>query len=244
MNRRVQMQGVLNRGSQRCSKLHRPLRPSRASVLRVPLFSLTFLFVLVLIAGSLLNPQFWRTANQRGDHLLAEKKFADAAKTYADPWRVAVAQYRNGDFEVAAKTFARVPGADGAFDQGNAWLMHGKYDAAIQSYDRALGFHPRWKEAEDNKALAIARKKLIDDSGKDRDEESAEAYEPDEVAMDQKGDDKKGQPTELNGEKMSDEELRTTWLRRVQTTPGDFLRAKFAYQAAHVEQKPTQEAKK
>jgi Ca-activated chloride channel family protein len=37
---------------------------------------------------------------------------------------------------------------------------------------------------------------------------------------------------------MSDEEMRATWLRRVQTTPGDFLRAKFAYQTARTEQQP------
>ena len=30
--------------------------------------------------------------------------------------------------------------------------------AAVASYDRALGFHPAWREAEENKALALARK--------------------------------------------------------------------------------------
>ena len=34
------------------------------------------------------------------------------------------------------------------------------------------------------------------------------------------------------GEPMSDEELRSIWLRQVQTKPADFLRAKFAYQHA------------
>jgi Ca-activated chloride channel family protein len=33
------------------------------------------------------------------------------------------------------------------------------------------------------------------------------------------------------GGKPSDEELRGLWLRRVQTKPADFLRAKFAFQA-------------
>jgi Ca-activated chloride channel family protein len=32
------------------------------------------------------------------------------------------------------------------------------------------------------------------------------------------------------GDPLSDEELRGLWLRRVQTKPADFLRAKFAYQ--------------
>jgi Ca-activated chloride channel family protein len=45
----------------------------------------------------------------------------------------------------------------------------------------------------------------------------------------------------MNGEQMSDADLRATWLRRVQTSPGDFLQAKFAYQAAHQGQ-PVDEA--
>jgi Ca-activated chloride channel family protein len=46
----------------------------------------------------------------------------------------------------------------------------------------------------------------------------------------------------MNGEALSDEDLRATWLRRVQTTPGDFLRAKFAYQAAHEQAPATPDA--
>jgi Ca-activated chloride channel family protein len=206
-------------------------------------FAFVLLFFAALLVGTMRNPEFWLTADQRGDRLLRKKDFVAAAKAYADPWRIAVAQYRNGDFEAAARTFARVPGAIGAFDQGNAWLMHGNYPAAVQSYDRALGFRPGWQEAIDNKALALARQKLIDAAGEHRAEESADAYKPDEIVMDQKGDDKKGEPTPMNGAPMSDEELRTTWLRRVQTTPGDFLRAKFAYQAAQMEQKEGKSAK-
>jgi Ca-activated chloride channel family protein len=193
------------------------------------------LFLLVLAVGTVRNPQFWLTADQRGDRLLAEKKFAEAAKAYADPWRIGVAQYRDGQFESAAKTFKRVPGADGAFNQGNAWLMHGKYDAAIESYDRALGFHHGWKEAEENKALALARKDMLEASAKNRAEDQTGAYTADKIVFDQKGDDKKGQPEVMNGQKLSDAELRALWLRRVQTTPGDFLQAKFAYQAASAE---------
>ena len=189
--------------------------------------------VTILVVETIRDPNFWLTPDQRGDALLRSGKFVEAAKTYADPWRIAVAQYRNGDFEAAAKTFARVPGATGAFDQGNAFLMHGNYDAAVNSYDRALGFRPDWKDAKENKALALARKAKIEASGENRAEEAAEAYKPDEIVFDQKGSDKRGEPTELSGEKMSDEDLRATWLRNVQTTPGDFLRAKFAYQASH-----------
>lgn len=191
--------------------------------------------VVLLCIGTWRNPHFWLTANQQGDRLMAQKQYRSAGKAYSDPWHIGVAQYRNGDFEAAARTFARVPGATGAYDQGNAWLMHGKYDDAIASYDRALGFQPGWKEAEENRNLARARKKLIDEAGENRDQESADAYKPDDIALDQKGENKKSQPEDMNGPAQSDEDLRSTWLRRVQTTPADFLRAKFAYEAAHAE---------
>lgn len=190
--------------------------------------------VIVLAVGTWRNPHFWQTADQRGDRLFLAKNYSTAAKTYADPWHIGVAQFRNGDFEMAAKTFARVPGGDGAFNQGNAWVMRGNYAAAVASYDRALDFRPGWKEAEENKALALARKQALDKSGEDR-EESAQAYDPDKVVLDQKKGNDQSQPQELSLEKLSDEELRATWLRRVQTTPGDFLRAKFAYQAAQLQ---------
>jgi Ca-activated chloride channel family protein len=87
----------------------------------------------------------------------------------------------------------------------------------------------------DNKEIAVARQAKLEASGEDRAEEQADAYDPDEIKFDQKGEDQQGQPIELADESLSNEELRATWLRQVRTTPGDFLRAKFAYQAAHAE---------
>lgn len=195
-----------------------------------------------LIVESWRDPHFWRTADQRGERLLHQRQFGAAAKAYADPWRIGVAQYRDGDFTTAAKTFARVPGADGAFDQGNAWLMRGNYNAAIAGYDRALGFRPGWKAAEENKALASARQAQLEAAGKERGEEQTEErgeneLTPDAIAFDQKPDEASGIAMEMSGGQMSDAQWRAVWLRRVQTTPADFLRMKFAYQAAQAAQK-------
>lgn len=214
--------------------------PGRFSVRKWIGASLALLLLAAVVAGTLRDPYFWMTAGQRGDRLMHEKKYAEAAKAYVDPWQIGVAQFRNGDFKAAAKTFARVPGADGAFDQGNAWLMAGAYDGAVASYDRALGFRPGWKDAEENKALALARKKAIDDAGKDATDEQTGQADPDEIVFDGKktGEDQEAKPLELAGEKLSDDQLRATWLRRVQTTPGQFLKAKFAYQAATQDKGP------
>jgi Ca-activated chloride channel family protein len=187
-----------------------------------------FVSVLILAVGTVRNPDFWNRADRRGDALVRRNKFEEAAKTYTDPMRQGIAFYRAGNFEKAAKAFVRVPDAAGAFNQGNALLMHGAYDQAIAAFDRALGFRPGWAEAEENRALAVARrdriKKQAGDQGADQ--------EPDQIVVDlnAKHSDKKKANSSIEADKLSDEEVQATWLRRVQTTPGDFLRLKFAYQ--------------
>ncbi|MEM9658160.1 MAG: hypothetical protein AAF961_07345, partial [Planctomycetota bacterium] len=39
-----------------------------------------------------------------------------------------------------------------------------------------------------------------------------------------------GEEETIDDGPLSDEEVRQMWLRQVQTTPGEFLKAKFAYQ--------------
>jgi Ca-activated chloride channel homolog len=197
------------------------------------------IFVGSLVVESIRDPNFWFTADQRGDSLFRAKRFKEAAEVYTDPLRIGVAQYRDGNFEAAAKTFARVPGATGAFNAGNAMLMHGKYDAAISSYDRALSLRAGWTDAQENKALAAARKMMLEASGVNREQGQTDTDEPDEMVFDQKGENKNRVPDLAAEGPASDADLQATWLRRLQTTPGDFLKAKFAYQAAHAEPKDT-----
>ncbi len=200
------------------------------------LLAIFLLAALGLAYGSWTSTDFWSTPEQRGDRLMRQQRFGEAGQVYRDPWRIGTARYRNGEFEAAAASFARVPGASGAFNRGNALLMHGAYEDAIASYQRALETRPGWREAEDNLALARARKQVIDAAGNNRDQASDAIFDADEIVFDQKGEKGQSETLDMNEQALSDEGLRATWLRRVQTTPGDFLRAKFAYQAAHAGQ--------
>jgi Ca-activated chloride channel homolog len=187
-----------------------------------------FVSVLILIVGTLRNPDFWNGADRRGDALVRQKKFEEAAKTYIDPVRQGIAFYRAGDFEKAAKAFVRVPDAVGAFNQGDALLMHGAYDQAVAAFDRALGFRPAWKEAAENRALALARRDAIRKQAGNQEADE----DPDEIVVDLNAKHReKKVSSSSEGNTLSDEEVQATWLRRVQTTPADFLRLKFAYQA-------------
>ena len=175
----------------------------------------------------------WLTADQQGERLMSEKKYAEAAERFEDPMRQGVAFFRNGQFDEAAGAFSRVDDAESAFNRGNALVMLVKYDNAIDSYRRALQFNPDWKEAQENLALAQARRELLeppeDDAGGTGGQLGA-----DEIVFDDRAkNSSETQEVQVGaGEAMSDESLRELWLQRVQTKPADFLRIKFSYQLA------------
>jgi Ca-activated chloride channel family protein len=171
----------------------------------------------------------WLTPDQQGQRLFERGEFEMAAQAFDDPMWQGVAWYRAGEFEKAAQAFARRDTAEADFNQGNAWLMRGKYGPAIVSYDRALQRRPEWRDARENRALAAARADMVEQEGDDMGDQRLGA---DEIVFDSR---KRpgGQETQIAGEQaVSDASVQAIWLRRVQTKPADFLKAKFSYQAA------------
>ncbi|MGX1786572.1 tetratricopeptide repeat protein [Bosea sp. NPDC055332] len=168
----------------------------------------------------------WLTPDQRGRLLMSEKRSADAAKAFRDPlWR-GVALFRAGEFKEAAQSFAARDTAEGAFDQGNALVMLGQYDDAMKRYDRALALRPAWQAALTNREIARIRGERKKTQGGETGNTDTKA---DEIVFDKTK--RGGEDSTVEGEKlMSDESVRALWLKRVQTKPADFLRAKFAYQ--------------
>lgn len=184
----------------------------------------TFLLSMLVIWNAL-----WFTPDQQGQRYFERGEFAEAAKIFRDPFRQGTAWYRAGEFEKSAQSFARRDIAEAHYNQGNAWLMHGDYAAAIVSYDRALEKRPDWKQPAENRAVAVARAKMVEQNGGDMGDQKIGA---DKTVFDKKAKNE-GQDTETAGGKtLSDQEIQALWLRRVQTRPADFLKAKFAYQQA------------
>lgn len=171
----------------------------------------------------------WWTPDQQGQHLMQQKRFADAAEAFTDPMWRGVAWYRAGEFKKAAQSFSRVSTAEAQFNLGNASLMMGKYSQAITAYEKALAKRPDWKEAKENRDLATARSKMLEQKGGDLGDQRLGA---DKVVFDKKKD-RGGQETEIAGaQAVSDASVQAIWLRQVQTKPADFLKSKFAFQAA------------
>jgi Ca-activated chloride channel family protein len=173
-------------------------------------------------------PSLWASPDQRGRHLFERGQYEIAATTFLDPmWRGA-AQMRAGNFKEAEQTFAGMDTADAAFNQGNALVMLGKYGQAVSRYDRALALRPAWAEANANRQIAQVRAERLNTTGEDAGDQREGA---DAIVYDKDAKRPGGQDTQVTGVvAMNDEAARALWLKRVQTKPADFLRARFNYQ--------------
>lgn len=190
--------------------------------------ALVFLAALaLLVAGYWLGfRDLWLTPDQRGRLLLQRDQAAEAAQAFRDPlWR-GVALFKAGDFKGAAQAFAARDTAEAAFDQGNALVMLGQYDEALKRFDRSLALRPGWPEALRNREIARIRAERRKTEGGETGQTDSR---PDQVVFDKTK--PGGEDTTVQAAMpMSDEAVRALWLKRVQTRPADFLRAKFAYQ--------------
>lgn len=171
--------------------------------------------------------QLWASPDQRGRLLFERGRYADAAASFHDPmWRGA-ALMRGGDFKTAAQVFGGIDTAEAAYDQGNALVMLGQYETAVSRYDRAIELKPDWDDAVANRKLAQLRAEQMKTTGGDLGDQEEGA---DEIVYDKDAKNPDGQDTQVDDKPMSDEQVRALWLKRVQTKPADFLRARFAYQ--------------
>lgn len=173
----------------------------------------------------------WRSPDRQGQLLMEEKDYADAAETFTDPMQRGAALFKAGEFKDALAVFNTIVTTDAQYNRANCQMMLGKYDVAIALYGKVLADRPDWQPATTNLEIAIARKAALappdDDAGGTGGQLGA-----DEIVFDDRA--KNSESEEIvesaDGEPMSDEEMRALWLRKVQTRPADFLRAKFSYQ--------------
>ena len=193
---------------------------------------ITILLVLLLV-GSVFRADFWFTPDQRAQRLFDRGEFQQAAETAGDPLLAGTAWFEAKDFERAAEAFARSGKPEAWFNLGNSRIFLGKYDAAVDAYDAALQQRPDWPDAQQNREIARIRAERMKQEGGDMGDQMLGA---DEIVF-TKGKNKpeQGQDTITEGDAVGDKTLQAMWLRRLDTRPADFLKAKFAFQAAQPE---------
>jgi len=174
----------------------------------------------------------WLTPDQQGRRLYEQERYAEASGHFQNfMWRAASA-YRAGDMDRAILAWARVDSPEAYFGLGNAYARLGSYESAVASYDQALEMRPGWIEAEQNRTLVES---LMPPPPEEGDESDAGAAPPpnlgaDDVQFDERGE--RGERGEVEQELFSDEQITEMWMRRLQTSPGEFLRRRFAIENA------------
>ncbi|HET7299528.1 MAG TPA: tetratricopeptide repeat protein [Oleiagrimonas sp.] len=93
----------------------------------------------------------WRNADQRATQALAAGHPKQAERLAQSSSLRGTAAYRAGDYAAAAKAFAHAPGADAAYNLGNALARQGQYQKAINAYDKALKMNPELADALANR---------------------------------------------------------------------------------------------
>lgn len=173
------------------------------------------------------------TPDQQGRLAFERKDYALAGETFTDPlWR-GYALYRAGRYADAASVLARVETAEAAFIQGMARLKSRGYRDGVRAFETALARDPDYPGAADNLATAreivayIERVREQSDTGEDS------GIGADEVVFDNEAN--RGVATEMQVTEQADGPgLLTTeqWMTTVDTRTGDFLRSRFALEAA------------
>ena len=172
------------------------------------------------------------TPEQQGRLAYQRKDYAHAAELFTDPlWR-GYALYRDGQYEAAAEVLGRVETAEAAFIQGMADIKSRSYRDGVRAFEMALERDPDYPNAVEN--LAVARE-IVDyvERVREQSDTGEEAgIGADEVVLDNESG--RGAETQIEVPQEDGTGLMTTeqWMNTVDTRTGDFLRQRFAIEAA------------
>ena len=185
----------------------------------------------------------WERADQRGHALLRAGRADAAAAVFDDPrWR-AVARYRAGDVEGAARLFRADDTATGLYNLGTAMARLGALEAAIEVYERVLALAPDHADARHNRNMVAAE---LQRRAREAAREPPSPGRPagqDGARGDGPGDGAHGDAAnaalepDSRAEAASDapstegtRDARTRWLESVPDDPGGLLRRKFRHE--------------
>ena len=172
----------------------------------------------------------WLTPDQQGRYYFEKGEYRKAAERYRDPTWKGLALARIGDEEDALNAFALSNLAEAWYNQGNALARLNRYPEAVQAYRQALKQRPSWRDAQEN--LDLVRSLIMETKDKKKDEEPEDSpnLPPDQVKFDDPG--KKSKRAKVQQPKLDPTKMADIWMRNIQTSPADFLRLRFAIQAA------------
>jgi Ca-activated chloride channel homolog len=192
-------------------------------------FAVVFVFPTPMGSSSFSWIDLWLTHDQQGRYYFEKGNYSKAAETFDDPvWR-GIASARAGNYDAALNAFALSDTAEAWYNQGDALAHLRKYPEAVAAYQQALERRHPWSEAEENLVLvqSLIPKPKNEKKNDDEEQEEAPNLPPDQMKFDEKG--KEGKRTQIKAYPIN---MADIWMRNIQTTPAEFLRRRFAIQAA------------
>ncbi len=173
------------------------------------------------------------TNDQQGQLAFQDKHYAEAAEKFEDPFWKGYALYSAGKYTEAAKTFALIPTAIGAFAQGTAHIKGTEYREGISAFEKALRLDPTMEKAihnlEVSRAILEYLERIRDQSDTQEGSEGADDFVFDKSA-------EGGQEILLSNKDTMKLETAEQWMRGVNTETADFLRLRFALEASREDQ--------
>ncbi len=174
------------------------------------------------------------TPDQQGRLAYESKDYLAASQLFQDPlWR-GQALYRAGKYEEAAEVFSKLPSADAAFAEGMARLKSRAYRQGVAAFETALKRDPGHAAAARNLEIARAIVAYVERVREQSDTGEEAGIGADDVVFDNAA--KRGADTEISEEEALRPESAEQWMRSVDTETADFLRTRFALEAAKARQ--------
>jgi Ca-activated chloride channel homolog len=173
----------------------------------------------------------WLTPDQQGRLAFDRGDYAAAKSLFIDPMWRGLAAYRAYDFLAAAEAFQAVATPQGHFALGNAQARNHAYQKAIEAYDEVLKAQPDNSAARTNRAIVLAALQKQEERRRKQEEgDNSPSEKADAMRVDPKQ--KGGKHLRVSPEDLTTAAAAEAWMREVQTSPAEFLKLKFASQAA------------
>jgi Ca-activated chloride channel family protein len=174
---------------------------------------------------------WFATPDQQGAMAMEDRDFDRAAELFADPMQRAYALYRSGQYETAVAALDRIETAEAAFMQGLANIKSRKYRDGVRAFEVALERDPDLPGAAENLATAQEIVEYIETTREQSDTGESTGIGADDVVYD--NEEARGEATVVKREKDTLGLMTTDkWMSMVDTRTGDFLRQRFALEAA------------
>ncbi|CUJ94753.1 hypothetical protein RUE5091_01455 [Ruegeria denitrificans] len=172
----------------------------------------------------------WRdwflTADQQGQIAMNQKRFADAAELFENPYYEGYARLKAGQYPEAAAIFAELNTAEAAFAEGMARIRNREYRPAIAAFETALNRRPNWPEAQHNLEVATAVLDYVETTREQSDTGEEAGIGADDTVFDNETG--KGENTTIQAQIDGTRPLSADqWISAIDTDMQDFLRNRF-----------------